>query len=74
MTIRAMNRKEGARSMTQTGGETKLYMRQVTFTITGADRDEVRREAAILENYGPHRLTNIRVSSTQEKFVERGED
>ena len=74
MTIRAMNRKEGAHSMTQTGGETKLYMRQVTFTITGADRDEVRQEAALLENRSPHYLTNIRISSTQEKLVERGED
>ena len=74
MTIRSMNRKEGVRSMTQTGGETKLYMRQVTFTITGADRDEVRREAALLENLGPHRPTNIRISSTQEKLIERGED
>lgn len=60
--------------MTQTAGNTKLYMRQVTFTITGADRDEVRQEAALLENRSPHYLTNIRVSSTQEKFVERGED
>ena len=74
MTIRAMNRKEGAHSMTQTDGDTKLYMRQVTFTITGADRDEVRREAAILANRGPHRMTNISVSSTKEKLVERGED
>ena len=74
MTIRSMNRKEGARSMTQTGGETKLYMRQVTFTITGTDRDEVRQEAALLENRSPYYLTNIRVSSTQEKLVERGED
>ena len=63
--------------------DTKLYMRQVTFTITGgqvtftitgADRDEVRQEAALLENRSPHYLTNIRVSSTQEKLVERGED
>ena len=54
--------------------DTKLYMRQVTFTITGADRDEVRQEAALLENSSPHYLTNIRVSSTQEKLVERGED
>ena len=54
--------------------DTRLYMRQVTFTITGADRDEVRREAALLENRGPHRMTNIRISSTQEKLVERGED
>ena len=54
--------------------DTKLYMRQVTFTITGADRDEVRQEAALLENRSPYYLTNIRVSSTQEKLVERGED
>ena len=74
MTIRSMNRKEGARSMTQTGGETKLYMRQVTLTITGADRDEVRNEAMYLEWYQPQCMTNIRVSSTQEKLVERGED
>ena len=60
--------------MTQTSGDTKLYMRQVTFTITGTDRDEVRQEAALLENRSPYYLTNIRVSSTQEKLVERGED
>ena len=52
--------------------DTKLYMRQVT--ITGADRDEVRNEAMYLEWYQPQCMTNIRVSSTQEKFVERGED
>ena len=54
--------------------ETKLYMRQVTFTITGADRDDVRQEAALLETRSPHYLTNIRGSRTQEKLVERGED
>lgn len=56
------------------GADTKLYMRQVTITITGADRGEVMNEATNIESYQPHYMTNIRVNSTEEKFVERGED
>lgn len=54
--------------------DTKLYMRQATFTITGADRDEVRREAMCIEGYRPHCMTNIDIKSTKERLVERGED